>query len=143
MKKIKIIILTLLFSSSFILSNAQCYKFTVNEVAPLLDDFILNGRYISLPMTEGEQILICKTISKGFTYRFIVKSKPELPDAVIRITEWNGEEIYNNKNHNLNQIFDYENKETQKVKIYVRIPKKNKVSKNGCLSLILGLKISG
>jgi len=143
MKKIKILLLTIFLTTSFLWVDAQCRKFTQDEVVPMLDDFILSGRYNSLKMYEGEELLIYKTLTKGITYRFIVKSQTDLPSNIsMKITTWNDDEIYNNQNENYKAVFDYENKKTQRVKIFIIIPKAktDEKEKSGCVGLVIGLK---
>ena len=57
--------------------KAQCKEFTENEVLPLLEDYVISGRYSAVKLYEGEEILIFKTLSKGISYRFIVKGDSE------------------------------------------------------------------
>ncbi len=143
MKNIKILFLTIFLTTSFFWADAQCRKFTQEDVVPMLDDFILSGRYNSLKMFEGEEILIYKTLNKGITYRFVVKSQEELPENInLRISTWNDEVIYDNKNEDYNSIFDYKNIKTQRVKIYITVPeaKKGDKEKSGCVGLVIGLK---
>ncbi len=143
MKKIKILLLTIFLTTSFLWADAQCRQFTQNEVVPMLDDFILSGRYNSLKMYEGEELLIYKTLTKDITYRFIVKSQADLPNNIsMKITTWNDDEIYNNQNDEYNAVFDYENKKTQRVKIFIIVPeaKAEAKEKSGCVGLVIGLK---
>jgi len=143
MKKIKILFLTIFLTSSFIWVEAQCRQFTQDEVVPMLDDYILSGRYNSLKMYEGEELLIYKTLTKDISYRFIVKSQEDLPKNInMKITTWNDEEIYDNKNNKYNPVFDYKNEKTQRVKIFIYVPKAKEGAeeKSGCVGLVIGLK---
>ena len=51
-------------------TQAQCKQFSELEVMPLLGDYIISGRYNTLKLREGEEILIFKTLSKGIDYRW-------------------------------------------------------------------------
>ena len=53
------------------ISQAQCKDFSEKEVMPMLGEYIVSGRYNTLKLREGEEILIFKTLSKGINYRII------------------------------------------------------------------------
>ena len=127
-------------------AKAQCKEFTETEVLPLLEDYVISGRYSAVKLYEGEEILIFKTLSKGISYRFIVKGDNELPqDIEYSIEDWDGEKIYNNKTDDMKSVWDYECDKTQRIKIFVKIPavsKENTEPKRGCVTILSGIKAS-
>ena len=142
MKNYKFLFFILFLSVFPFLSNAQCREFTEKEAIPMLGDYILSGRYHSLKLTEGEKILIFKTLNRGIIYRFIVIGDKELPENIeLKITDWNDKIIYHNVNDNYNKIFDYDNKKTQRIKIFIKVPIINKSDelKRGCVGLVIGI----
>ncbi len=126
--------------------KAQCKEFTETQVLPLLEDYVISGRYSAVKLYEGEEILIFKTLSKGISYRFIVKGDSELPEQIeYSIEDWDGEKLYNNKSDEFKQVWDYECDKTQRIKIFVKVPavsKDNTESKRGCVTILSGIKAS-
>lgn len=147
MKKFALIFALLTFSALLpTQGKAQCKEFTENEVLPLLEDYVISGRYSAVKLYEGEEILIFKTLSKGISYRFIVKGDSELPPQIeYSIEDWDGEKIYNNKNDDLKSVWDYECDKTQRIKIFIKVPavtKENAEPKRGCVTILSGIKAS-
>ena len=143
MKNFKIALLFVFLTILPLLSIAQCREFTEEKAIPLLGDYILSGRYHSLKLTEGEEILIFKTVNRGLKYRFIIIGAEELPKNIeMKITDWNDVLIYNNKDDKYNNVFDFENKKTQRIKIYIYVPKPKDNSDRikGCVGLVIGFK---
>ncbi len=126
---------------------AQCNEFTENEVLPLLNDgndnFIISGKYNSVKLNEGDDMLIFRSLPKGITYRFIAKADNSMPKDVFFVVEsWQGDTIFDSSKNGFPPYFDYENrKNNQRVKIYVKVPiTGNKPSANGCVTVVTGIK---
>ena len=140
MKKINILILIISLSILPFFSSAQCREFTEKEAIPLLGNYILSGRYHSLKLTEGEKILIFKTLNRGIIYRFVIIGEKQLPENIeMKITDWNDKVIYHNANDDYSKIFDYDNKKTQRIKIFIKVPEVNNKPKRGCVGLVIGI----
>jgi len=126
--------------------KAQCKEFTENQVLPLLEDYVISGRYSAVKLYEGEEILIFKTLSNGISYRFIVKGDEQLPnDIEFSVEDWDGEKIYSNKSDNFKNVWDYECNKTQRIKIFVKVPPAAKSSaepQRGCVTILSGIKAS-
>lgn len=145
MKKFALIFALLTLSVSVPLqSKAQCKEFTEAEVLPLLEDYVISGRYSAVKLYEGEEILIFKTLSKGISYRFIIKGDDQLPEQLeFSIEDWDGEKLYNNKSDEYKSVWDYECNKTQRIKIFVKVPlvsKENAEPKRGCVTILSGIK---
>jgi len=140
MKKI-ILILTL--SLLYITSGfAQCRQFTNNEVVPQLNDFLLTGKYHSMKLAEGEEILIFKTINNGLTYRFVVMSENQIPQPHFLIIDWGNNILYDNETDNNTNSYDLVCNKTQRIKIVIKVPvsSSDHVTKEGCVGLVMGIK---
>ncbi len=149
MNKLRITIIAIM--AIIALSNspcsAQCKEFNDTEAMPLLYDnendeqFMLSGRYNTVKLCEGDDMLVFKSLTKGLRYRFIVKGDKTLPQDINMVIEsWDGETIYDNKDFNYQSAWSYDNKKTQRVKIYIKVPKTdNGSTTSGCLSFITGL----
>lgn len=122
-------------------SSAQCKQFSETEVMPLLGEYIVSGRYNTLKLREGEEILIFKTLSKGIDYRIIVKCVDSLANNVhFTIKDWEDNTIYDNETKTYQ--WDYKSEKTQRIKINVFVPKTSEQQplKEGCLTVITGIK---
>lgn len=138
----KTILILIFFSFIFSYSYSQCRDFTHDEVVPKLGDFLLTGKYHSMKLREGEEILIFKTVNRGLAYRFVVMSQSVIPQPHFMITDWENNVIYDNSKDNNSAIYDYQPKTTQRIKIIIKIPKSsNKTNiKDGCVGLVMGVK---
>lgn len=141
----KLLFFIVMFATLLINNNAQsqCKEFTENEVMPLLDDYIISGRYNSVRLFEGEEMLIFKTLSKGIKYRFVVKGDNELPKKIeFGIEDWDGNVLFQNKKQNYSGTWDYTCSKPQRVKIYIKVPPAANAAepKRGCVTLLTGIK---
>ncbi len=124
-------------------TQAQCKQFSENEVMPLLGEYIISGRYNTLKLREGEEILIFKTLSKGISYRIIVKSVDSLATSLhYTIKDWEDNVIFDNADANNTHKWDYKCDKTQRIKINVFVPKSNEDAplKEGCITVLTGIK---
>lgn len=123
------------------ISQAQCKDFSEKEVMPMLGEYIVSGRYNTLKLREGEEILIFKTLSKGIDYRIIVKCVDSLATNLhFTITDWEDNTIYDNGSQGFS--WDYKSEKTQRIKINVFVPKTSEQPplKEGCMTVITGIK---
>lgn len=123
------------------ISQAQCKDFSEKVVMPMLGEYIVSGRYNTLKLREGEEILIFKTLSKGIDYRIIVKCVDSLATNLhFTITDWEDNTIYDNQSQGYK--WDYKSEKTQRIKINVFVPKTSEQPplKEGCMTVITGIK---
>lgn len=123
------------------ISQAQCKDFSEKVVMPMLGEYIVSGRYNTLKLREGEEILIFKTLSKGINYRIIVKCVDSLATNLhFTITDWEDNTIYDNGSQSF--VWDYKSEKTQRIKINVFVPKTSEQPplKEGCMTVITGIK---
>ncbi len=137
----KKIIFTLVFSLFvFSYGYSQCKEFVMNEVFNELDDFLLTGKYHSMELSEGEEVLIFKTVNQGLQYRFIIKGDNNISQPNFLIVNNENNVVFNNYSKDGGCMFDFKPNETQKIKIIIKIPKSSKTSTNGCVGLVIGVK---
>ncbi len=142
MKKI-LLTATILFIGIFA-TFAQCKNFTNQTVVPELGDYLLTGKYHSLKLSEGEEILIFKTINKGINYRFVIMSDDNIPQPQFMIIDWENNLIFDNTEHGNAISFDYSCNKTQRIKIVIKVPRSTETPQinEGCVSLVMGIKSS-
>lgn len=139
----KKILFTFFLLSLNILIFAQCKDFTDKEVLPKLKDYLPTGKYHAMTLSEGEEILIFKTINRSIKYRFVIMSDNNIPQPKFKIIDWDNNLIFDNEKKNNTNIFDYNCDKTQRIKIVITIPKSSSTHtniKSGCVSLVIGIK---
>lgn len=143
MKKLSIILAVIVSAITMLTHpcNAQCKDFTENTAMPLLGDYIISGRYNTIKLNEGEDLLIFKTFSKGIEYKLVVKAEESLPNGVeFSVETWDGDVIYSSTD---NPVWEYKCQKTQRVKIFVKAPaSQNNPPKSGCVTILSGIKAS-
>ena len=127
--------------SAPLMGFAQCKEFTENKVMSLLDDYFISGKYNTLKLKEGDEIVIFKTVSKGINYRFVVKGDNEfsLPPQ-FKIESWEGKIVFDNS-ENGEEIWDLPCDKTERIKIIVSVPEDDEDAETeGCVTVLSGIK---
>ncbi len=120
---------------------AQCRDFTEATLIPQLGDYFLTGRYHTFSMKEGDEVLIFKTLNSGIKYKFIVGADQNLPQNITFIVkDWQNNVLFDNRNENFAQTFEYVSKKPQRVRIYIKVPQINDTPSEGCVGLVIGMK---
>ena len=137
MKKILIVIIILFIGFDVF---SQCREFTMNKVVPKLGDFLLTGKYHAMVLTEGEEILIYKTVNKDIKYRFVIGHDKIIPTPEFYIIDENNKILFNNEKKKT--TFDYRFGKTERIKIIIKVPETDTPppKPEGCVSLIIGIK---
>ncbi len=137
----------LLFITLFLLllgfsAKAQCRNFTEKQLIPQLKDYLLNGRYHSFYMQEGDEILIFKTLNTGIAYKFIFGISDQLPsNLIIVIKDWTNKVLFDSHTANKKIVsFQYVPQKAERVKIYIKVPQLDPNPKKGCVGLVIGIK---
>ena len=133
---IVLFLLTLVFSS-----YAQCRNFTEQELIPQLNDYLLNGRYHSFYMQEGDDMIIFKTLNTGIKYKFIFGISDSLPSHLtIIIKNWNNEILFESHASQKIVSFQYSPSKAERIKIYIQVPQVDPQPKKGCVGLVIGIQ---
>lgn len=140
MKNKILLVITILIAVTGIIWG-QCRQFTEEKVVPKVGDYILTGRYHAFVMSEGDQILIFKTLNRNIKYKFIVEKEQSLPANIhFVVKDWQDHIIYDNSKTNFSDTWEFLSEKPQRIKIYISIPKVNNDESNGCVSLVIGMK---
>ncbi len=139
---LKYTLLIILFSLFFnVPANSQCRNFTEQQLIPQLGDFLLNGRYHSFLLQEGDEIMILKSLSTGIKYKFVFGVAQELPqNIIIVIKDWQNHIIFDNRIKRFSKTFVIQPQKAMRIKIYIKIPQINDPPKKGCVGLVIGMK---
>ncbi len=120
---------------------SQCRDFTEQKLIPQLGDFLLNGRYHSFLLQEGDEIMILKSLSTGIEYKFVFGVADQLPqNTIIVIKDWQNHIIFDNRVKNFSKVFVIQPQKAMRIKIYIKVPQINDPPKKGCVGLVIGMK---
>jgi len=143
MKLVTKIISILLLIFIPIYGFTQCQEYTEKEVLPLLGDYMQSGRYNSMKMYEGDEMVVYKSLSKGISYRFVVACSAELsPYVEFNVVDWDNKKLFSNKTSDHSNVWDYLSVSSGRIRIIIRIPVTSKSDqlKKGCVGMISGFK---
>ena len=122
-------------------SNAQCEKMAKSTIKNLFP-FRFNGQLNSMVLSEGEIAELNIVFSGGIKYRILSKGGIGIGDLAIRIYDRKHVLVYDNADHSMAQIWDFENKATQNFTIEVKFPigdeGYNAVTGRGCVAIAIG-----
>ncbi len=142
MKKIltTIFLLSLLVSIPTI-SSAQCKNFTRKKCMPNLSPYIYNGQLNSAILNEGDVAELMLTFYSNQDYRILVCAKENLGKLGLRLLDSDRNVIFDNKDHNYTNVWDFSSTSTQQLIVEVSVPENNKDEKeiqSGCVSILVG-----
>jgi len=123
--------------------NAQCKTFAKNVCKPMLDPFIHDGNYNAAILTEGEEAELYKTFYSGQTYRISICGSEALPNIEFKVLDSEDNVIFDNKQSNFTQKFDFKTPTSQQLKIYIKVPASGKNQEeinSGCIAIMFGFK---
>ena len=137
----RILFISLFFLLLGFTGHAQCRNFTETQLIPQLKDYLLNGRYHSFYMQEGDEILIFKTLSTGMKYKFVFGISDELPPHLtIVIKNWNNKVLFDSHASQKIITFQYLPTKAERIKIYIQVPQVDPKPKKGCVGLVIGIQ---
>ena len=121
----------------------QCKGFTKNKCIPVLAPFIHNGQMNSTTLLAGEKAELQMIFYSGQDYRLMVCAQPILGDVSFRLMDKNKKEVFNSKDQDYVQFWDFNVVSTQQFFIEVDVPastSKTQLVENGCVSILVGFK---
>ena len=142
-KSFKFFILATIFSFSIVAANGQCKGFAKKMCKLELIPYIHDGNYHAAVLTEGEEAELYKTFTKGQKYRLAVCSADVLPGIEFKIYDAYKNVLFDNTEHDMANVWDFELESSQQLKIAVKVPVANPEAEyphSGCVSIMFGLK---
>ncbi len=123
--------------------QAQCTEFVTTKGFEALDtsNYIPEGRFDAMILSQGDFLKVYKSFFRGKTYRIAVIADKNIPHLTFQVKSMQGEIIYDNSNaENLN-TWDYTSDKNQNLIIKVTLPPANNIKpKSGCVAVLLGNK---
>lgn len=142
-KSLKILIPAILLSFTLVNVNGQCKGFAKKMCKLELIPYIHDGNYHAAVLTEGEEAELYKTFTKGQKYRLAVCSADILPGIEFKIYDAYKNVLFDNTEHNMANVWDFELESSQQLKIAVKVPVGNPEAEypnSGCVSIMFGLQ---
>lgn len=138
-----ILFVILLVLSASVNVNAQCKGFAKKMCKLELMPYIHDGNYHAAVLTEGEEAELYKTFTKGQKYRLAVCNADVLPKIEFKIYDAYKNVLFDNTEHNMANVWDFELESSQQLKIAVKVPVSNPKAEfphSGCVSIMFGLQ---
>ncbi len=122
---------------------AQCSKTWVRKKCiPKITPFIHNGQMNSVMLKEGGKMESTLTFYSGQDYRILICAEETLENVSFVVSDMNGKVIFDSKEHNNTDVWDFKVKTTTDLKVEVK-GGKNEMGNGtatGCVSILVGFK---
>ncbi|CAN5372361.1 hypothetical protein BH09BAC5_BH09BAC5_17080 [soil metagenome] len=122
---------------------AQCSKTWVRKkCVPKISPFIHNGQMNTTTLKEGGKMETTLTFYSGQDYRILICSEETLEEISFTVSDMNGKIIFDSKNHNNTDVWDFKVKTTTDLKVEVKVGKNEmgNGTATGCVSVLVGFK---
>ena len=140
----KAFLFALLFSAALVNDAvAQCSKTWVRKkCVPKNSPFIHNGQMNTTQLKEGGKMETTLTFYSGQDYRILVCAEETLENVTFVVSDMNGKVIFDSKQHNNTDIWDFKVKTTTDLKVEVDAGhnESSDGTAMGCVSVLVGFK---
>lgn len=143
MKKFTIIFVAVLglFFLSPQSAKAQCKTFAKTTCKSELLPYVHDGIYNATVLSEGETVELYKTFYSGQDYRIVVCGDDALPPVEFQILDGDRNVLFDNKNNNLSQSWDFKLSSSQMLVVSIQVQTSEEMSdeiKSGCVAVLVG-----
>lgn len=97
----------------------------------------------STTLSAGQSTELSMTFSSGQAYRILVCSQEILGDVTFKVMDLSHKVVFDSKDNNYPDFWDFKVKNTQQFIVHVDTPKSNSPSSilpSGCVSILVGFK---
>lgn len=122
---------------------AQCSKTWVRKKCiPKITPFIHNGQMNTTSLKEGGRMESTLTFYSGQDYRILICGEETLENISFVVSDLNGKIIFDSKEHNNTDVWDFKVKTTTELKVEVNAGKNEggNGTATGCVSILVGFK---
>ncbi len=124
--------------------NGQCLGFAKKVGKAKLGNFIHDGNYNATVLGAGETAELYKTFFKDQKYRIAVSKIDNLPVVNFKLVDENNNTLFDNKNHNFIDVWDFSVETTQtlviKLKVLDDYDSKKTNTEKGCVAVLFGIE---
>jgi hypothetical protein len=141
-----VIVIFMVFTSVFALNaqeNASCRDFTQDGVTILTDnDFLPDGRFNSVKLSQGDKIEIYKPFYSGRDYLLVITAAENLPGITVEIKDISRKVIFQSDESNSLQEFNYTPERNQNLIISVKVTTSEELEETeiGCVAVVVGFQ---
>jgi hypothetical protein len=122
---------------------AQCSKTWIKKKCiPKVSPFIHNGQMNSMQLAEGGRMQSTLTAYSGQDYRILICAEETLENVTFTVSDITGKVIFDSKEHNNTDVWDFKVKTTTELRIEVDAGKNEggDGKATGCVSVLIGFK---
>ncbi len=123
---------------------SQCLDFVKTSGFKELntDQYVPEGRYDAITLSEGDYLKVYKSFFRGRTYKVVVLAEKQFSILNFKVKTMNGDVVYDNSQNNSTSSWEYTSDRNQNLMIEVELPASTSSSiGTGCVAVILGHKI--
>lgn len=130
----------------FLLGNpaqAQCNTFVKKKCLPNVLPFTQNGQMNTSTLTAGQSAEVNLTFYAGQDYRILVCFQEQLGDVTFKVMDASRKVIFDSKENNYADFWDFKVKNTQQLIVEVTAPAsetRTSIVPSGCVSVLVGFK---
>lgn len=124
--------------------KSQCKGFAKKVCKGELTPYTHDGNYHAAILTEGEEAELYKTFYSDQDYRIAICGSPGMPNVEFKIVDAHKNELYNNRNDDYTDIWDFKLDSSQQLKIVVKVLKEGDGTEepvSGCVAIMFGFKV--
>lgn len=135
----------ILFLATYQPSFSQC-KGVAKKCLPSLSPFVYTGQLNSTILYEGESAELVMTFTAGQEYRILTCAPKYMGNLKFAIYDKDRKPLFNNKDFNNAQYWDFKVNSTEDYTIQVTVPnvkqqaKAADISASGCVAVLIGFK---
>lgn len=134
------VIMAFLFTHTAI---AQCNNFVKKKCMPNISPFTQNGQMNTSTLTAGQSAEVNLTFYAGQDYRILVCFQEQLGDVTFKVMDASRKVIFDSKENNYADFWDFKVKNTQQLIVEVTAPPsetRTSIVPSGCVSVLVGFK---
>lgn len=125
-------------------ANAQqCKDYVKKKCLPNIQPFTQNGQMNMATLSAGQNSEMNLTFYAGQDYRILVCAEEILGDVTFRVTDMAHTVVFDSRENNNPDFWDFKVKNTEQLTVHVDVPKSQSsasVPPSGCVSVMVGFK---
>jgi len=140
-----ITISSMAFFSTAAIAQCNSSTFIKKKCIPKIQPFTQSGQIITNKLSSEQKTELKLTFSSGQDYRILICSEELLGDVSFRVRDVMGKIIFDSKDHDYPDFWDFKVISTQQFIVDVSVPPSDSPSSippTGCVSIIIGFKKS-
>lgn len=125
-------------------AQSQCRTFVKNNCGETMTGYTVAENFNAAKLMPGDEAELAMTFSKGEAYRLFICAQSILDNVEFQISDTDKNVLFDNREHELIDHFDFRVPDTQELLINVKVgeSKTKGISPQGCVAVMLGKKIT-